>query len=96
MSLHKFKIVSPRDVQSVDNVFEVLLLNLDHIVSVKPIKMVIEDKVANGYWIRASNGKKYRAIEVPAAISDLLNTEDRANAVICAKGEDQIQAEMLN
>lgn len=96
MNLAKFKIVSPRDVQSVDNVFETLILNLDHIVSVKPIKMVIEDKVANGFWIRTTNGKKYRATEVPAIISDLLNSEDRANALTCAKGEDQIQAEMLN
>ena len=96
MNLQKFKIVSPRDVQSVDNVFETLLLNLDQIISVKPIKMVIEDKVANGYWIRTSNGKKYRAIEVPQVISDLLSNEDRSNAMTCAKGEDQIQAEMLN
>lgn len=96
MNLAKFKIVSPRDVQSVDNVFETLLLNLDHIVSVKPIKMVIEDKVANGFWIRTSNGKKYRAIEVPLIISDLLSLEDKANALTCAKGEDRIQAEMLN
>jgi hypothetical protein len=96
MNLGKFKIVSPRDVQSVDNVFETLLLNLDQIISVKPIKMVIEDKVANGFWIRTSNGKKYRAVEVPAVISDLLNSEDTESALICAKGEDQIQAEILN
>jgi hypothetical protein len=96
MNLGKFKIVSPRDVQSVDNVFEILLLNLDQIISVKPIKMVIEDKVANGFWIRTSNGKKYRAVEVPAVISDLLNSEDTESALTCAKGEDQIQAEMLN
>ena len=96
MNLQKFKIVSPRDVQSVDNVFETLLLNLDHIISVKPIKMVIQEKVADGFWIRTTNGKKYRAIEVPRIISDLLSDEDRLNAVTCAKGEDHIQAEILN
>lgn len=96
MNIQKFKIVSPRDVQSVDNVYETLLLNLDHIVSVKPIKMVIEEKVANGYWIRTTNGKKYRATEVPLAISSLLSFEEKENALTCARGEDQIQAEMLN
>lgn len=95
MNLKKFKIVSPRDVQSVDNVYEVVLLNLDHIISVKPIKMVIEDKVANGFWIRTSNGKKYRAIEAPSAILDLLS-EDMSQAVLGVQGEDRIQAEMLN
>ena len=96
MNLHKFKIVSPRDVQSVDNVFETLLLNINQIISVKPIKMVIEDKVANGFWIRTTNGKKYRAIEVPSIISELLSDEEKSSALNSVKGEDQIQAEMLN
>jgi hypothetical protein len=96
MNLKKFKIVSPRDVQSVDNVYEILLLNLDHVVSVKPIKMVIEEKIANGFWIRTSNGKKYRAIEAPKEITDLLNDSDRLNGLRNARGEDQIQAELLN
>ncbi len=96
MNLQKFKIVSPRDVQSVDNVFETLLLNINQIISVKPIKMVIEDKVANGFWIRTTNGKKYRAIEVPSIISELLSDEEKSNALNSVKGEDQIQAEMLN
>ena len=65
MKIKRFKIVSPRDVQSTDNVYETLLLNLDHIISLKPIKMVIEDKVVDGYWIRTTNGKKYRAVEIP-------------------------------
>lgn len=96
MNLQKFKIVSPRDVQSVDNVFETLILNINQIISVKPIKMVIEDKVANGFWIRTTNGKKYRAIEVPSIISELLSDEEKSNALNSVKGEDQIQAEMLN
>lgn len=65
MAFLKFKIVSPRDVQSTDNIHEALLLNTNHIVSLKPIKMVIDEKIVNGYWIRTTNGKKYRAIEIP-------------------------------
>ena len=46
-----------------------MLINLEHIVSVKPIKMTTDDRCQiDGYWIRLSNGKKYRAIQVPAAI----------------------------
>ena len=97
MNLKKFKIVSPRDVQAVDNVYETLLLNLDHVISVKPIKMVIEDKVADGYWIRTSNGKKYRAIEAPSEILNLIEEgEHRSLVGINVQGEDRIQAEMLN
>jgi hypothetical protein len=48
MALEKFKIVSPKDGQSVDNVYEVLLINLDHIISIKPIRMVVEEKLVKG------------------------------------------------
>jgi len=45
------------------------LINPDHIVSVKPIKVATETRdVIDGYWIRLSNGKKYRAIQVPKFI----------------------------
>ncbi len=75
MNFIKIKIVSPRDVQSVDNITETLLINVDHIVSIKPIRMVIEDKVVDGYWLRMTNGKKYRATEIPSCLIDLLDGE---------------------
>ncbi len=75
MKFIKIKIVSPRDVQSVDNITETLLVNIDHIVSIKPIRMVIEDKLINGYWLRTSNGKKYRATEIPAELASMLEGE---------------------
>ena len=71
----KFKIISQRDMQSFETVYETILINRDHIVSIKPIKMVVEERVMDGYWVRTSNGKKYRAIEVPLAVSDLLREE---------------------
>lgn len=61
--------------QSFETVYETILINRDHIVSIKPIKMVVEERVMDGYWLRTSNGKKYRAIEVPLAVSDLLREE---------------------
>lgn len=82
MNFIKIKIVSPRDVQSVDNITETLLINVEHIVSIKPIRMVIEEKVVDGYWLRMTNGKKYRATEIPKALIDLLDGEKNAKRIV--------------
>ncbi len=96
MSIMRFKIVSPRDVQSTDNVYETLLLNLNHVISLKPIKMVIEDKVINGYWIRTTNGKKYRAVEIPKALQDLLNGESESIPLNNVKDNNLSESQFLN
>lgn len=97
MSLQKFKIVSPKDGQSVDNVFESLLINTDHIISLKPIRMVVEEKLVMGYWIRTTNGKKYRAVEVPDQIKSLLENEDHVSGVrMNVLSEELTQKELLN
>lgn len=97
MSLQKFKIVSPKDGQSVDNIFESLLINTDHIISLKPIRMVVEEKLVMGYWIRTTNGKKYRAVEVPEQIKSLLEDEDHISGVkMNVLSEELTQKELLN
>ena len=96
MDLKKFRIVSPRDVQSTDNVYESLLLNINHVISVKPIKMVIEDKVVQGYWIRTSNGKKYRAVEIPTELSIVLNEKDKDLTFLGVSGEISTEPQFLN
>ena len=96
MKIKRFKIVSPRDVQSTDNVYETLLLNLDHIISLKPIKMVIEDKVVDGYWIRTTNGKKYRAVEIPKELLTILNDSDELNSLNHGLKLDQAEVQLLN
>ena len=46
-----------------------MLINGDQIVSIKPIKMTTDDRdVLDGYWIRLTNGKKYRALQIPASL----------------------------
>lgn len=97
MTLLKFKIISPKDGQSVDNIFETLLINIDHIVSLKPIRLVVEDKSVKGYWIRTTNGKKYRAVEIPQKIKDLLveDDSDRSQIEMSVLNEDQTQVEIL-
>lgn len=94
MKFIKIKIVSPRDVQSVDNITETLLLNADHIVSIKPIRMVIEEKIVDGYWIRTTNGKKYRATDIPAELIDLLGGERNTRKVIVE--ENLVETTTLN
>lgn len=98
MALERFKIVSPKDGQSVDNIFETLLINTDHIVSLKPIKMVVDEKLVLGYWIRTTNGKKYRAVEIPELLKVTLGaTEtDIATTVLNVLSDDLSQTELMN
>ena len=75
MKLKKFKILIHNEAQQSDEKVN-MLINLEHIVSVKPIKMATADRVVvDGYWIRLSNGKKYRAIQVPEIILEALGEE---------------------
>jgi hypothetical protein len=98
MSLEKFKIVSPKDGQSVDSVFETLLINTEHIISLKPIRMVVEEKLVQGYWIRTSNGKKYRAVEIPTSIKAILETDDsdKSGIALNVLSDEPSQTELLN
>ncbi len=98
MALERFKIVSPKDGQSVDNVFETLLINLDHVISMKPIRMVVEEKLVKGYWIRTTNGKKYRAVEIPAKLKNLLSEDESEKSMLTLNvlSEDPTQVELLN
>ena len=66
MKFGKFSIISQRDVQALGDSLELIYINYDHIVSMKPINIVMDGDVKEGYWLRLSNGKKYRAIEIPA------------------------------
>ncbi len=95
MNFIKVKIVSPRDVQSVDNITETMLLNVDHIVSIKPIRMVIEDKVVDGFWLRTSNGKKYRATEIPKELSKLLKGETNTRKITMTE-EGVVETPVMN
>ena len=98
MSLEKFKIVSPKDGQSVDNIFETLLINTDHIVSLKPIRMVVDEKLVLGFWIRTTNGKKYRAVDIPSSLKAILGQDEDhgLTTVLNVLSDDPSQNELLN
>lgn len=68
MNLMKFIILSHNEAQQSDEKTSILI-NPDHIVSIKPIKMTTSERnIIDGYWVRLSNGKKYKAIQVPEAV----------------------------
>ena len=98
MALERFKIVSPKDGQSVDNIFETLLINTDHIVSLKPIRMVVDEKLVLGFWIRTTNGKKYRAVEIPSSLTTILGEDEDhgSTTVLNVLSDDPSQNELLN
>ncbi len=62
--LKLFKILTDSN-QQMDFDVTPILINEDHLVSIKPIKMMINENLLDGFWIRTSNGKKYRAIDIP-------------------------------
>ena len=76
MSFLKFKIIAKDPSQTMGHVFLDVLFNEDHIVSIKPINIILNDEIVKGYWIRMTNGKKYRASEIPEQLKELLGRED--------------------
>jgi hypothetical protein len=75
MNLMKFTILNHNVAQQADEKVS-MLINPDHIISVKPIKMTTTDRsVLEGYWLRLTNGKKYKAIQVPAVIQKAFESE---------------------
>lgn len=76
MEFLKFKVIKSMDHQSIGEDYESMIINRAHIVSVKPINMVIDERVLQGFWVRTSNGKKYRAVEIPVELRELFNESE--------------------
>ena len=74
--LKAFKILTDSN-QQMDFDVTPILINEDHLVSIKPIKMMVNEHLLDGYWIRTSNGKKYRAIEIPEELKNLLSQPEK-------------------
>ncbi len=66
MPFLKFTILNPKDQTTARETEVEMLINPDHIISVKPIRIASPDRLINGFWIRTSNGKKYKAVKIPA------------------------------
>lgn len=68
MKFRKFTIFNSKPSPGQDGDEVEVLFNLDHIISIKPIRISRTDKLLNGFWIRTTNGKKYRASKIPDEI----------------------------
>lgn len=92
MAFSKFTILNHNEAHQRDEVVNILI-NIDHIVSIKPIRMATdEQKVIEGYWLRLSNGKKYKALQVPMDLQTKLEEELPApNFLSETAFEEQIQ-----
>ena len=69
MEFLKFTILDEKADQQIGVKEQAILFNRNHIVSIKPINILVsEGDVIKGYWIRTTNGKKYKATSIPADI----------------------------
>lgn len=75
MNFGKFKLYQTPSEQHVEEQSTTLLLNLDQLVSIKPIRIAHEGDVVQAFWIRLTNGKKYKAIEIPKELKEMLIPE---------------------
>ncbi len=73
MNFQKFLIINPKeDVLNKTQSEVEILFNIDHIISIKPIRIATSDKLVNGFWIRTTNGKKYKATKIPQELLGII------------------------
>lgn len=72
MKFRKFNILDIKAAGSPETKEVEVLFNLDHIISIKPIRISRPDKLLNGFWIRTTNGKKYHASKIPDELLEII------------------------
>lgn len=87
----KFKILNHNEAHQIEEQVD-LLININHIISIKPIRMTNSKRqVIEGYWIRLTNNKKYKAISIPESISEVFKEDLQAPRIDTLETEFQIQ-----
>ncbi len=86
MKFQKFNILDTKGTQETE--IEVLF-NLDHIISIKPIRINRPDKLLNGFWIRTTNGKKYRASKIPDELLAVIGEKYQGQVIMTNDPDDQ-------
>jgi hypothetical protein len=86
MKFQKFNILDTKGAQ--ENEVEVLF-NLDHIISIKPIRISRPDKLLNGFWIRTTNGKKYRASKIPDDLLEVIGEKYQGQINVALDSDEQ-------
>lgn len=72
MKFRKFSVFATKPTSGQESDEVEVLFNLDHIISIKPIRISRPDKLLNGFWIRTTNGKKYRASRIPDELLSII------------------------
>jgi hypothetical protein len=86
MKFQKFNVLDVKG--TTENEIEVLF-NLDHIISIKPIRINRPDKLLNGFWIRTTNGKKYRASKIPDDLLAIIGEKYQGQVSMTADSDEQ-------
>ena len=89
MKFRKFKILDMRGSGSSETEEVEVLFNLDHIISIKPIRISRPDKLLNGFWIRTTNGKKYRASKIPDELLEVIGEKYQGSINIAIDADEQ-------
>ena len=88
MKFRKFTVFNakaqPQEAEEIE-----VLFNLDHIISIKPIRIARSDKLLNGFWIRTTNGKKYRASKIPDDLLTIIGEKYQGVINIVADADEQ-------
>jgi len=73
--LARFNVLNSENDQALDGIDYPILLNTDHIVSIKSINIVHKGNIIKGFWVRMASGKKYKVTRAPDQIKNLLDNE---------------------
>ena len=88
MAFMKFKIIQSKEEHTLETNLVDIIFNVNHVVSVKPIKIILGESIIDGYWIRLTNGKKYKATSIPTVLKKIFLTNEE-NEI----GEDDLDLE---
>jgi|GEM_PF-1122629 len=88
MKFMKFSILNLKPGQTQETEEVEVLFNVDHIISIKPIRIARPDKLINGFWIRTTNGKKYKASKIPGELLEIIGEKYQGSVSINLDFED--------
>lgn len=95
--LQRFNVLNPEDMQQVDGIDYPILINTDLIVTIKPINIMYQGNLINGYWVRTANGKKYKATRIPRSLELMLSEESELSDIhLNGSGEREKQETFFN
>jgi hypothetical protein len=89
MKFKKFTVFNSKPAQGQEADEVEILFNLDHIISIKPIRISRSDKLLNGFWIRTTNGKKYRAVKIPEELLAVIGEKYQGIVNIVTETDEQ-------